>query len=166
MNRRRFLTFAASTSTLLLMGCRRSLSTQPELPNPEKVRIERPPGEGGGGDTPIVILTVMVGTATRSISVPRSPTMTVGQVLDWAKAHAGLDVEFGFDPTKPARGRYVNHLLGTTVNASSVPTLLYAVGTGFFSTEDDWYNGLAGSYVDLQSAPTAGGVIDWRLATP
>lgn len=163
MDRRRFLAFTASGSVLFLTGCRQLMSTQPETPGSEKVRIEHPPGEGGGGSTPIVVLMLTVDTVSAAIAVPRSKIMTVGQVLDWAQAHAGLDVGFG---VHPVRGRYVNRLLGTTVNASSVPTLLYAVGTGTFSTEDAWYNGLAGAYVDSQNAPTSGGVIDWRLATP
>ncbi len=162
MDRRWFLTRALTGGALLLTGCRQLVSTQPDGLNPGKVHYELPPGEGGGGDT-TVLLTVAVGAASMSVAVPRSRTMTVGQALDWAQAHAGLDVGFGIHPT---RGRYVNRLLNTSVTASSVPTLLYAVGASTFSTEDAWYGALAGSYVDSQSAPAVGGVIDWRLAIP
>lgn len=96
--------------------------------------------------------------------MPWTSGLTVGQALDWAAANRGLDV--GFGTSQRLGSRYVDRLNGVTVQASDVPTLLYAAGPAAFPTEDDWYAGLAGFYVDLEAVPPAGGVIDWRLAVP
>lgn len=161
MDRRRFLTQLIALSGLVVAGCRDRLLGPVTR---SKVELDPgPPGGGGGEPAPIGVF-ITVDATTRRYFVPWSSGLTVGQALDWAAANRGLDV--GFGTSQRIGSRYVNRLNGVTVQANDVPTLLYAAAPAAFPTEDDWYAALAGLYVDLEPAPPAGGVVDWRLAVP
>lgn len=163
MDRRQFLASLPVLAGAFLAGCRDWLRS-PTAPTKVELAEDPPGGGGGGGDPAPIGVFVTVDAATQRNFVPWTAGLTVGQALDWAAANRGLDV--GFGASQRVGSRYVNRLNGVTVQASDVPTLLYAAGPAPFPTEDDWYAGLAGYYVDLEPAPPAGGVIDWRLAVP